>query len=140
MQTSSSGATQDQDHSTDYTKYKKDKDYNIIIDDYGSTSIPMAKVLKRNSSLFQNDVNPYILTSSITDDEVGSITSVSDINNKRSLMDDMKYIFMNDLPIVANTSSAVLGVSIFAMPWGYQQSGILLYEYIYSYSCSFFVF
>lgn len=33
--------------------------------------------------------------------------------------------FDNDISIIANTMNALLGVSIFAMPWGYLQSGIV---------------
>ena len=29
------------------------------------------------------------------------------------------------ISVIANTTNALLGVSIFAMPWGFQQSGIL---------------
>ena len=46
-----------------------------------------------------------------------------------SLADDQRKglldVLYNDLPIISNVSSAILGVSIFAMPWGYSQSGVL---------------
>lgn len=46
-----------------------------------------------------------------------------------SLADDERKglldVLYNDLPIISNVSSAILGVSIFAMPWGYSQSGVL---------------
>ena len=36
-----------------------------------------------------------------------------------------KSIFYEDIPVIANVSSAIMGVSIFAMPWGFLQSGVL---------------
>lgn len=37
----------------------------------------------------------------------------------------LKALLYDDLPVVSNISSAILGVSIFAMPWGFLQSGLL---------------
>ena len=34
--------------------------------------------------------------------------------------------FLRNLSITSNCINALLGVSIFAMPWGFQQSGIMM--------------
>lgn len=33
-------------------------------------------------------------------------------------------VFIDELSIIANTINALLGVSLFAMPWGFQQAGM----------------
>ena len=131
MQISSSTSTiQNQDHSTDYTKYLKDKDY-------GTLNLSMQT--QRNNNFFRTDDSSYAAASTIDDNNdndtsttVNSNTKNYDHHTKNSYnsffifsCDDIKNIIFNDLPVVANVSSAILGVSIFAMPWGFLQSGVL---------------
>lgn len=56
------------------------------------------------------------------DEEMHSLLDNSKSTEKNSIL---KSIFYEDIPVIANVSSAIMGVSIFAMPWGFLQSGVL---------------
>lgn len=58
----------------------------------------------------------------IDDEEMNSLLDNSKLNEKNITW---KSIFYEDIPVIANVSSAIMGVSIFAMPWGFLQSGVL---------------
>ena len=66
-------------------------------------------------SLSQNDVKD----NSIAFEECSIESKLRNKNLGNSILDD------RSISVIANTTNALLGVSIFAMPWGFQQSGII---------------
>ncbi len=58
----------------------------------------------------------YIYGSISTDELTKDVESHEHVN---------EHEFRDKVTIVANTLNALLGVALFAMPWGFQQSGVL---------------
>jgi len=81
--------------------------------------------------------------SGISSQIYGSVSTINNLESGQNKFDDeemnllldhhsklnekstWKSIFYEDIPVIANVSSAIMGVSIFAMPWGFLQSGVL---------------
>lgn len=54
----------------------------------------------------------------------GAISSVETTKDIESIVHNHDENFRDKITIVANTLNALLGVALFAMPWGFQQSGV----------------
>lgn len=55
----------------------------------------------------------------------GAISTVEPPKDIESIVHNHAENFRDRVTIVANTLNALLGVALFAMPWGFQQSGVL---------------
>ena len=82
-------------------------------DDIELTSIPIPAIEEEKKSF--HDIEPLLLTKPNCD----NATNVKLSLNKISVLSHY------DIIVIANTMNALLGVSIFSMPWGYTQSGVL---------------
>jgi len=85
-----------------------------------------------NTPSYSNATNTY--GSLTNDDEHDDEYSINVIDNNSYEYDNdgnkkLQSIIINDenrsISVIANTTNALLGVSIFATPWGFQQSGII---------------
>lgn len=101
----------------------KDSDEDIIYDEGRYDNRALNQNIK-NMSLDRKSLEVMSIGSYPKGTLSRSVSSVSkssdDSNGKKD-----SYISGNDVTIVANTMNALLGVSLFAMPWGFMQSGVM---------------
>lgn len=90
-------------------------------------------LLPSHSPLQQNIHSPHQISSygtiEMKDEEAGHLLDeldLSDIRRKRtSSIYSTTSEMVDELSVTSNTINALLGVSLFAMPWGFQQSGVM---------------
>jgi len=90
-------------------------------------SVEYGSITNDNNSDINNNNNN--INMEINDDNNDEINYEANKTNKlstlSSLLKSLTTLTSQDYTIIANTSNALLGVSIFAIPWGFSQSGML---------------